>query len=563
MVLAPVFVSAQDPSATGSDDSPPPAPGPPVAVQGTVINAATGAPLARALVRIDSSEVLAALTGNDGRFIIDGVPSGEHTIVLNRPGFKAFPQNSETWESVDRAVAVMVAAGNPPLTLSLSPLNAIRVHVTLSNGVPASNIGLTLYRQSIADGRRAWIEDGNRQTDPSGESRFPGLSDGAYILATQPEYGNTRARDPDCGTAAPPAMPGYAVTFLPSATDSAAASPILVSAGQTADVNTELAPAIFYLVRFTLNHVAPADDGNLTLHLTSRSGEILPYVVHQEKGHGFCAYLPDGSYTATLDTSGQPASAVDSSAPSSTSLFANADFTVDGAAPAPLRLALRQTAATPIHFLYEPRRPAPSTAANDEDDEGGEPLEIAVIPVHSAQPRDSTALEAIAVEENAYNLSPVRPGPYWLHADTAQKGVCLGTVTAGGEDLASVPWIAGPSGSGPPIDAVLRTDCAQLKLALPPGASAENPGDDSALYLYAVPLFPSLQDAASAQIQPISQRTAELDDLTPGAYRIFLFRSPRSLAFREPGGLDALGSGQDITLQPGDRQTLILNRPPQ
>jgi hypothetical protein len=557
LTLASASLWAQDDGA-----APPPGSGPPVPVHGSVVNRATGAALARALVRIDGSEVLAALTGQDGGFTIDGVPAGPHTIAVERPGFETVPQAGDSPEMQPHAI--VVSAGMPPLALSLSPLNAIRLHLALSNGLPASTIGLTMFRRETDDGRYDWIEADNRQTTPAGEVRFHGLSDGAYLLATKPEYGNIRARGAECGPAAPLSMPGFASTFLPNAETSAGAAVVTVSGGQTVDLNYQLEPTTFYLVRVAVTHAAVPGGQDLTFRLLGRGGESLAYALHEDKDHTLCGYLPDGAYTLIaelpIDAGNRPRAAA-----TPASLFGSMEFSVDGAASPGLRLALAPSSPTPIHDHYEPGPPAPPESANgnEEAEDSGEPLGLTVTPAHSVRSKSEQAPEADSNGEGSYSLSALAPGAYWIHAEASQTGVCLGTVTAAGEDLSQVPWNATAGGSGPPIDAVLRTDCAQMKLLLPPAAAGENQGDNAALFVYAVPLFPTLEDVAEAQIQPLSDSTAVLDALTPGPYRIFLFRTPRSIAFREPGVLDALGAGQDITLEPGDRQTVTLTGPAQ
>jgi hypothetical protein len=529
-----------------------------------VLNGATRAPLPRVLVRIDSSEVLAALTGDDGHFTIDGVPSGSHTITARRPGFQEFAASDA--DSQPSIHSIRAADGMAPLNLSLSPFNAIRVHVQLSTGVPATSIGLTLFRQEVFDGRRTWVEAVDRQTDPAGQSRFPGLSDGAYLIATKPEYGNVRALEPNCGPDAPSSMPGFAPVFFGASADSAGATPIHVAGGQPADVSLELAPVGFYLVRIAVAHAPAGADWTFTPLLYSRSGELLPDHFHQEKDHSLCAYLPDGAYTLSVAAEADSEASSTSDAPQTptSGFFGSVEFSVDRQPQRGVRLSLLPSSPTLIHYHYEPAPPKPRPASDDEDDDdSSDPLDVAATAVHSVSTRDYLPPEAGVVDKSTYALDPTAPGAYWIHPSLKESGVCIGAVTAGGEDLATASWSAGPSGSGAPIDAVLRTDCANLKLVLPQAASGESAGDDDCLYLYAIPLFPSAQDAARAQIQPLSDPTVELDDLPPGPYRVFLFRSPRSIAYREPGALDALGSGQDITLQPGDRQTLILTGPPQ
>lgn len=562
--MAPALLCAQL-SVPMDSDEPAPANGPPVAVHGMVVNAATGSALPRALVRIDGSEVLAALTGSDGSFTIDGVPSGPHEVSVQRPDFQEFSGASDALPFPSHTF--VAAAGMAPLTLSLSPLNAIRLHLSLSTGLPASTIGVSLFRQTVVNGRHAWVEADDRQTTPAGQVRFARLSDGAYLVVSRPELGNIRARDPDCGPSAPPMMPGFAAVFLPAAPDSASAAPIHVSGGQTADASFELAPTIFYLVRIAVGHAPAADGWKFVPTLLSGSGELLPYKLHEEKDHSLCSYLPDGAYSVALEATRESDDVPSDSAaqPEAPGVFGSLDFTVDGAALPGLHLALGASALTPIHLHYEPAPPAAPKSSGDyqEEEERGEPLALNLDAAHRVLPLGASAPEANAGEDGRYFLRPAVPGGYWIHAEAGQNGVCLGAVTAGGEDAASAPWVAGPSGSGPPIDVTLRTDCAQIKLQLGSGANSGGTADDSALFVYAVPLFPSLQNAASAQIQPLTQRTAELDDLTPGPWRIFLFRSPHSLAFREAGALDALGSGQDVTLEPGDHPTITLTGPAQ
>ncbi|MGC2618104.1 MAG: carboxypeptidase-like regulatory domain-containing protein [Acidobacteriaceae bacterium] len=564
VTLAPALVCAQQSSPVDADGPLQATDGPPIAVHGMVINAASGSALPRALVRIDGSEVLAALTGSDGSFTIDGVPSGSHQISVQRPNFQEFSGAADALPFPSHSF--LAAAGMAPLTLSLSPLNAIRLHLSLSTGLPPSTIGVSLFRQMVLNGRHAWMEADNRQTTPAGQIRFARLSDGAYLVASRPEFGNVRARDLDCGPSAPPMMPGFAAVFLPSSQDSAGAPPIHVSGGQTADASFELAPTIFYLVRVAVGHAPVADGWKFAPTLLSGSGEFLPYKLHEDKDHSLCTYLPDGAYSVALEATRESDNVPSDSASEreARDVFGSLDFTVDGAALPGLRLALAPSALTPIHLHYEPAPPAPPRSSGDEEEEErGEPLDLNLDAAHRVQPLGASAPEANAGEDGRYFLRPAVPGSYWIHAEAGQNGVCLGAVTAGGEDAASAPWIAGPSGSGPPIDVTLRTDCAQIKLQLGSGAATGGAADDSALYAYAVPLFPSLQNAASAQIQPLTQRTAEFDDLTPGPWRIFLFRSPHSLAFREPGALDALGSGQDVTLEPGEHQTITLTGPAQ
>jgi len=96
--------------------------GPPVTVHGVVLNAATGLPLPRVLVKLESVEGVGALTGSEGQFEIPGVPSGLQTFTVLKPGFRGPGDSSESSGSADHSV--LVAANMPDLAFSLAPENA-------------------------------------------------------------------------------------------------------------------------------------------------------------------------------------------------------------------------------------------------------------------------------------------------------------------------------------------------------------------------------------------------------------------------------------------------------
>jgi hypothetical protein len=176
-----------------------------------VLNASTGQPLRRALVKVVSGPELGALTDGEGRFEIHGVPAGVASFDAIKPGFQE-RENSDDGDTLD-GHAVRVASDMPELSFSLAPQNAIFGRLTLSTGVPALGIGLTLLRQTIVDGRAGWMEAGRHETTPDGVFRFAGLPDGTYLLTTQPEFDNDHAGELNCNADAPVEMSGYAPVF--------------------------------------------------------------------------------------------------------------------------------------------------------------------------------------------------------------------------------------------------------------------------------------------------------------------------------------------------------------
>jgi hypothetical protein len=71
---------------------------PPVGQHGTitglVVDRATNAPIVGAHVTVDA--ILVAVTGNDGKFTIDNVPSGDFDFTIEAKGYASFTGSART-----------------------------------------------------------------------------------------------------------------------------------------------------------------------------------------------------------------------------------------------------------------------------------------------------------------------------------------------------------------------------------------------------------------------------------------------------------------------------------
>ena len=164
-------------------------------VHGAVRNAATGEPLARALVRIEGDAENGALTDGSGRFEIPGVPVGQQTFEVIKPGFQenmfAATGAEKGMEQFLVAMAtgghnVLVAAEMPDLNFALAPTGSIQGQVVLSTGDPAQGIGIQLVRRTVQDGRGIWQAAGQTKTNSEGSYRFAGLAAGIYAIYSDP-----------------------------------------------------------------------------------------------------------------------------------------------------------------------------------------------------------------------------------------------------------------------------------------------------------------------------------------------------------------------------------------
>jgi hypothetical protein len=94
--IAPMQDPGQEPAGTQAQPATPmPTDVTRAVIQGVVRNSATGEPLARALVQIEGDAIAGALTDNEGKFEIPGVPIGAQIVSVTKPGFRDRPYATE------------------------------------------------------------------------------------------------------------------------------------------------------------------------------------------------------------------------------------------------------------------------------------------------------------------------------------------------------------------------------------------------------------------------------------------------------------------------------------
>jgi hypothetical protein len=544
----------------------PTADGPPVTVHGTIVNAATGQPVSGALVKIDSQQ-LGALSDGEGHFSLAGVFSGLQSFDVIKPGFH--PPGKSFEGEMETTLTVRVTANTPALVFSLAPENSISGHVTLAPGVPAKHIGVVLIEQVNSNGRAAWRKSEQHQSTSAGEFRFSGLEDGTYLLMTEPEFENSVVDEPSCNADSPGEMDGYDSSFYRGSGSLASAARIVVSGSQNAETDLSVNETKFYLTQVSIQD-APAGDGWMFNRvLSDHSGQEVRYPIHEEKNHTVCAYLPEGSYTLVEDGSPEqrrPVAGQEPQGAGSSQRVGVLEFRVGRDSGRGFRMQLSEGASTPVYVHYQPGAPKPrepptfqpTVQLREEFISQPQPLSLGASGASPFSDSGSNELEANRINDTTYAFDPAPPGAYWIHGEAGTPGTCLGQVTAAGQDLAQSPWVVGAGGTGAPIEVVLRTDCATLNFSMPPALPAESAGEGTSIFLYAVPEFSSVGGVSFAQLQQYGDRNQKLEDITPGTYRVFAFRTPHSLEYHNAAALAQLGTGQEITLEAGGSATLVV-----
>jgi hypothetical protein len=157
-------------------------------VAGTVVNAATGKPLARVQIHLrrePDAQSYGAMTTADGRFSITSVPPGSYFLKIERAGFAVAPDLPEEME--------IGAEDTANLHFALTPEGAITGRVTDAAGQPVEDVELRAESDLSAS-------DSQARTDANGQFRIGGLAPGQYRLRAIPQNSYTPPEHRSDGT---------------------------------------------------------------------------------------------------------------------------------------------------------------------------------------------------------------------------------------------------------------------------------------------------------------------------------------------------------------------------
>jgi hypothetical protein len=559
-----------------SAQSSPPTDATRITVHGIVRNSATGEPLARALVQIEGDADTGALTDNEGRFEIPGLPAGPQTLRVVKPGFRDRPYATEEVGSQAEGPghSVLVAAQMPELDFALSPNCAIHGRIELSTGDPAQGISLLLLKQVVQFGRSVWSVIANTRTNGDGTYRFGGLPDGDYSVFTEPALESEPAVSlVATSSAAQVARSGFASVFYPDAHDLAGAARIRLSNGSQAEANIALNLEPLYPV--TVVATTPGDpssagkegpQGGYTATVMDASGHQLSYTAQYDPTtHSLQANLPDGTYTLVVRGFQRPLSRRDFVAErfgrngNLGVLAGSVEFVVAGHAVAGLRVSLAPPSPAVVHLrlIHSGEGSGGTLTASNAADL----VNLSLDPADGGSMNTGEGVWSMENTPDAIAFTS-KPGAYWINAYVNRKGLCAGSLGGGSFNLAREPLVLSLAAAPPPIEFTLRDDCGTLALNLPPAIASFLPGEEPYYNVYVVPDFDTVQQIPPMTMHPSSGPTLTLDSLTPGSYHVYVFDSPVHLEYRNAAAMAALPNpGQQVTVAAGTTTSLMLEAP--
>ena len=205
-------------------------------ISGRVVDAQGGTPLARCVVEIvDVKHGFGArtvLTGEDGRFLFEGVSPSKYRLSASKHGFVT--QSYEQHDEFSTAIAVGPGLVSEDLLFNLTPGAILAGTVADESGEPVRQAQVKLFRDQDADGIRSTRQQATTYTDDRGAFEIADIAPGAYFLSVwaRPWYARHErgiaGSTPD-DTALDVAYP---TLYYPDVTDADAATPIPVKGGE-------------------------------------------------------------------------------------------------------------------------------------------------------------------------------------------------------------------------------------------------------------------------------------------------------------------------------------------
>ena len=235
----------------------------PYSIGGVAVNAATNAPMSKALVRIalpeNPRENRMVITGPDGRFLFSNLPARKFVLTVERQSgpphaFLADGQYS----------TALVTGPDQDTTHLVFPYHMpgiISGTVVDENNEPIPNAQVQVFARTVVNGLPRVTTAGVTQTRNSGTFTVPHLTPGTYSLgvSAQPWFGSAyssgmhtmvsrpRGNDPNSNGGVVEAGPpdprfdiAYPFTYYSGTTDPASASPIVVGEGSNVPVQVVL-----------------------------------------------------------------------------------------------------------------------------------------------------------------------------------------------------------------------------------------------------------------------------------------------------------------------------------
>lgn len=525
----------------------------PCTLRGSVVNSASGRPVAHALVRISPALLPAVLTDSEGRFQFENVLAGFITLEARKPGYLAGDSYS-SWFA-PKTASFDFGPNTPPATLTLVPEGVIFGQVTDENGQPIEGITISVFFRSFHGGRLYEDQHFHAITDDEGKFRIAGLHRGSYYLFARPGQG------PAVNSAQKSDAPsGYPPVFYSGAGDPAAAVSVKILPGTAVQANFSLKREPFVQLSGTVSGFTPQLPVSLMLWDSSGTSTNTEVVFDSATGAFHTKWIPPGAYTLTAQSPLLVSS--EGGADSSVAVRAFGYKAIHISRNASVaRLPVNATSSlSDLHLVLQPTVDIPVILQGLPDTGSENPLSQLL--QLSLVSRETGLGESAHFASLAHPESPaspgemdlvflgIQPGPYELRIEPQPNtSYYAESATWGSADLLRDDLVLDSSGSAPPIYVSVHNDSASLNGSV----SSSDPAISALVVLLG-------DDHNSARLYSVrSGGTFNFPVLAPGSYRVFAVDTSADFDYQDPAFLAKISSKiQEVTLSPKQSGTVNL-----
>jgi hypothetical protein len=487
----------------------------PSTVSGKVINASSGAPVPRALVRMNNRAVL---TDHEGNFRFDQNTDSSANLLVTKPGFSASTEMQEPGNVFVQGVQLGV-----PLELRLYPEALLTGTVLAPDGTPLPRISVVALRSYFDDTGHQWQTTGQEQTDSHGNFRLP-VTAGEYRLETR-----YAPLDRTTGEAVLPVT-------VPSESSTNTSQVIRIHSGE--EQHFELRPAVS--PTHSVSVVTQSSGGRDFVRISARSsnGSTLQVNPQMNGTSGETKIqLPQGTYTLTARRNNPE----DPEEAQTTVIVPDHDisgvvFQFSPIPSIPVELIVETTSTSDNTQPPTLQQFGLTLQSDQPDPERGDST------VHTTNRRDQSFV--FSAPPGSYHLQGRNTGTWYIKS-----------ASYGDSDLLRENLVVVPGAAGTPIRVTVSDDMASLQ-----GTVTLN-GGAVACWIYLVPSGPSAQPVISMRSGSTGNYTAA--HLPPGTYQVIAFERRHMANYRDPASLTPFSSHvHSITINAGDKPTLNLDAVP-
>jgi hypothetical protein len=488
-------------------------------LSGIVVDASTGAPIRRALVKLEGAQSQLMLTDDNGKFHFENLAQGAVGINAQKPGYSDRPSEPTTM--------VTIGADTRALVLKLEPESAIAVKVTGEDGEGVEGLPVRVIRSLVQEGRRYWEPHGGGQTNAQGEFKEGSLLPGKYYVSVGPSFRPVG----HIGEGAQESDVGYSRVFYPNAVEMEGAAPVEVNPGRRSRLEFTLSTVPLYRISGALLGGTPGEP--CQLRLTDSSGEDMPVGLRMNPATGMfrSGEIPAGFYTLVAGCIGAGRD----------SLVGRMPLHVDSNI-ANVTLSVAATVSIPVVFR---------TNEGGADANENSPAAMVILKQSQGRARnfgtwsdaesdeDKRRMVVTGVEPGIYSVD-LRANPGW-YVESARYGVV---------DLLTEDLTVPEGGTTEGIEIALKNDGASVS----GNVHAKGTAPESGRVLMVPSHAPRLVKATR-----ITNGTYIIKDLAPGSYRTIALDRADDIEYTNPEALrDYLSKAEEVTLGPKQESRVDL-----